>query len=400
MASMHLRGWSKGSEVLLDNNPIGTIGAGGNFSSIPPGQHEIKVVDKKGESGTMQKSFAPGERADLAKKDFAVPSSLPLKPPPPPPLNTEDHDWQQTADSGSITELEQFRAKYPKSQHLGDLGTKLDDLYWGKATSTGTAAGFNEYLSKVPNGKHQSEAQQEIAWSQAETNNTIQSLQEYEQRYPQEPHFAAARKKIEDLKRAEDQNKDNQRFQEARNSTDEGTLESFLKDYPSGSRHDQIYERLDDVIWAKTRKDDVASLQAYVGKMPSGRYVSRAHDTIERLTSQPPPPPLSLPGDDKRIVKNVLEQYRLAYEHRNIGELKAIWPGMTDSAVSGLRRVFRDADSVRMTCNIVEGPDVDGDRAVIRFTQSLAITGQPQSAQQVVMTLKRVKSNWQIESVR
>jgi len=53
-----------------------------------------------------------------------------------------------------------------------------------------------------------------------------------------------------------------------------------------------------------------------------------------------------------------------------------------------------------MTCNIVEGPDIDGDRAMIRFTQSLAITGQPQSAQQVVMTLKRVKSNWQIESLR
>jgi hypothetical protein len=306
----------------------------------------------------------------------------------PPPIAEEPDAWQQIANSGSTDQLEQYRAQHPNSPHLGELEATLDKLYWDKAMGAGSAAAFEEYLAKSSNGKHRDEAQENLTWRKTESTNTIQAFRDYQRQHPQGAHFESAGKKIDDL-----------RFQEARNSGDEATLQAFLKDYPSGTRHDQIFGHLDDLIWEKTDKSDKASLQAYIGRTPLGRHSGEAMRDLDTL--KPPPPPASHDEiDEKRAVQNVLEQYRHAYEHKNVDELKTVWPGMTDSAVSGLRKVFRDARSVKMTCNIVEGPDIDGDRAMIRFTQSLAITGQPQSAQQVVMTLKRVKSNWQIESLR
>jgi hypothetical protein len=399
---MRIRGWNKGSEVFLDNNPIGTIGSAGTFSSITPGVHEIKVVDKKGESGKMQKSFASGERVNLAKKDFALSSSPPKQLPPPKAEETDP--WPQVANSESSDQLEQYRAQHPNSPHLGELEATLDKLYWDKAMGAGTAATFEEYLAKSPNGKHRDAAQENLTWIKAESTNTIQAFRDYQRQHPQGAHFAAAGRKIESLKRieelktAEDQKRnENLRFQTVQNSGDEAVLQAYLKDYPSGAHHDQIFERLDEMVWEKTNKNDKRSLQAYIANMPSGRYVDEATRDLDNL--KPPPVPFPHP-DDKQAVQDVLEQYRHAYEHKNVDELKAIWPGMTDSAASGLRKVFRDARSVRMTCDIMKGPNIEGDRAVVQFTQSLAITGQPQSAQQVVMTLKRVKSVWQIESLR
>jgi eukaryotic-like serine/threonine-protein kinase len=384
VASMKMHGWSPSAEVYLDNKSIGTIGSRGTFSSIPAGAHEIKVVDKKGESGTMQKSFASGERADLAKKDFAVIPSTPLRPPPP---NPEEHDWLEAVNSGSISALELFRAKYPKSQHLGELETRRDDWSWDKALGLGTSGALNDYLDRFSDGRHRSEAQENLTWSKAQASNTVQAFHDYQQRYPQGQHFELAGKEVEEL-----------RFQVARNSGDEAVLQAFLRDYPSGDRHDMILERSDDSVWEKTNKHDVVSLLAYIAKKNPGRHTDEAMKDLESLKSPLPPRPLPR-VDDKRAVADVLEQYRHAYEHKNVDELKTIWPGMTDSAVTGLRRVFRDARSVKMTCNIMEGPNIEGDQAVVEFTQSLTIGGQ-QKAAQVVMRLRRVNSVWQIESLR
>jgi eukaryotic-like serine/threonine-protein kinase len=406
MASMRIRGWRKGSEVFLDNNPIGTIGSGGTFSSITPGKHEIKVVDKKGESGTMQKSFAPGERADLAKKDFALPPP-PLKTTQPPPVNTEERDWQQAVNSGSITELEQFRAKYPRSQHLGESAAKLDDLYWDKAMGAGTAAGFDEYLGKVPSGKHRSEAQQELAWSKAEASNTIQGMRDYQQQYPQGPHFGAAVKKIEELKRAEDQNKENQRFQEARNSGDEAVLQAFLKDYPSGTRHDQIFGRLDDLVWEKTNKNDKTSLQAYVSRMSAGKYVGQAHDAIEKLTeaARPPKQPVKPVVDEKAEVLKLVERYVKAYNDTNIDELRQIWPGMDKRQISSMHDFFRTAKNVRSSYTLLEEPQVNGTEATVKISQvtTFVLEGQQQrtSGPRIIKLRLRPGSpgSWEISSV-
>ena len=396
MASMRIRGWNKGSEVFLDNNPIGTIGSAGTFSSITPGVHEIKVVDKKGESGKMQKSFASGERVNLAKKEFALSSSPPNQVPPP---KAEEPDaWPQVANSGSTDELEQYRAQHPNSPHLGELEATLDKLYWDKAMAAGTAATFEEYLAKSPNGKHRDEAQENLTWRKTESTNTIQAFRDYQRQHPQGAHFESAGKKIDDL-----------RFQEARSSGDEATLQAFLKDYPSGTRHDQIFGRLDDMAWERTNKNDKGSLQAYVSGMPAGKHLSQAQDAIERLTeaANPAKPPKPL-VDDKAAVLAVVAQYSQAYNDRNIGALRRIWPTMDNKEAATIRDFFKMASSVASTYKIDQEPQISGDEATVKVTLNLNYVmrdGRQENPKpsSFTMTLKKKESpgsagNWQIQS--
>jgi len=393
LASMRIRVWNKGSEVFVDNNPIGTIGSAGTFSSITPGVHEIKVVDKKGESGKMQKSFASGERATLAKKDFALSSSPPNQVPPP---KAEEPDaWPQVANSGSTDQLVQYRAQNPNSPHLGELEATLEKLYWDKAMGAGSAVAFEEYLTKCPNGKHRDDAQENLTWRKTESTNTIQAFRDYQRQHPQGAHFESAGKKIDDL-----------RFQEARNSGDEATLEAFLKDYPSGTRHDQIFGRLDDMAWERTNKNEKGSLQAYVSGMPAGKHLSQAQDAIEKLTepAKPAKPPTPTVNTKAEVIK-VVERYVKAYNDTSIEELKQIWPSMDKRQVSSMHDFFRTARNVRSSYTLLEEPKINGSDATVKIMQvtTFVLEGQQQN-QSGTRTLKLkpvpgTPGSWEISSV-
>jgi hypothetical protein len=76
---------------------------------------------------------------------------------------------------------------------------------------------------------------------------------------------------------------------------------------------------------------------------------------------------------------------------------------MTSSVEIGLRKVFKDSRIITMTCEVVDEPEITGDQAMIRFTQSLSIDGRQQTTE-VVMSLRRVALNaaaksWEINSV-
>jgi eukaryotic-like serine/threonine-protein kinase len=403
-ATVLIRGWSHGSKVFVDGSQIGSIDWHGTFSTtVAPEPHEIKVMDKNGESGTMHKLFATGESADLAKKDFVLgrPPIPPRNPPPNPPslaLSAEDRDWQQVKDSASIAELEKFRDHYPKSRYQGDLQEKLDNLYWDKARVAGTVASLDEYLGKFPNGRYREQAQENVAWKKAEASDTVQAFRDYQMQYPQGAHFDSARRKIEDL-----------RFQAARNSEDEAVLQSFLMDYPSGELHDQIYNRLDDVVWEKTRKDDPGSLQAYLSRMTAGRHVSQARYDIEKLNAPKATKEASKPAlDDKAAVLKVIAEYNQAYNDRDIDALKKVWPNMGQKQISAERDFFKTASSVTSSYNIEQGPQINGDEATVRvmLTFNYVMNGKEERAKpsRVTITLKKAGSLsstpiWQIQSI-
>ena len=390
-ASMQLHGWSKGSKVYLDDKLIGTAGGGPFSASASAGEHVIRVVDKTGESGTMQKRFASGEHANLAKSDFAL---SPLKQTPPPNAAEPDR-WPQVANSGSTDQLEQYRAQHPNSPHLQELEATLDKLYWEKAMGAGTAAAFDEYLAASLNGRHRDEAQENLAWIKVEASNTIPALHDYLRQYAHGPHSELAGRKIEEL-----------RFQEARNSGDEATLQAFLKDYPSGTRHDQIFGRLDDMAWERTNKNDKGSLQAYVSGMSAGKHLSQAQDAIEKLTeaAKPAKPPAPTVNTKAEVIK-LVERYVKAYNDTNIEELKQIWPSMDKREVSNMHDFFRTARNIKSSYTLLEEPKVNGADATVKIVlvTTFVLQGQ-QQRRSGTLTLKLkpapgTPGSWEISSV-
>ena len=92
----------------------------------------------------------------------------------------------------------------------------------------------------------------------------MSAFHDYQKQYPQGTHFESAGRKVEDL-----------RFQTARNSDDETVLQSFLKDYPSGDLHDQVYKHLDDVVLGENQE----------GRL--GEFASLRFENVGWRTSQP-----------------------------------------------------------------------------------------------------------------
>ena len=398
-SSVEISGWMPGSKVFVDGTQQGTINKRGTFSTLlTPQEHELKVIEKNGESGSMQRPFAAGQRVLLPKSDFglthpatsAVTSTRPA-------LNPEDRDWQEAKASSTIAALENFRARYPNNQHQAELQEDLDSLYWERTKAAPSSAAFEEYLGKFPNGKHRTEAQEAEAWNKADAANTLSALRDYQKRYPQGAHADAANNKIEDL-----------RFQSARNSDDDTLLDAFLKDYPSGPYHDQIISRRDDLAWKKTSKSDMASLQAYVSKFPAGNHVSQARAEMQRLTEPSiPKTVIKPPTDDKAAILAVISQYNRAYNDRDLEALRKLWPGMDSKRISADRDFFNTASSVTSSYKLDEDPQINGDDALVKMTFTLGyeMNGKQEKPRpsKVTIRLKKRESAgsgiWEIQSV-
>jgi hypothetical protein len=310
----------------------------------------------------VSRNFEAGQLVSLGKDDF-----YPSTPPSP-----EEVNWQTALGSPTIESIAQYLQKYPNGSHGIEARAMLESLYWTRDSQTNTADSYRDYLSRYADG----------------------------------PHAAAASKGIEDLKRAEDQAKENQRFQEARNSSDEATLRAFLKEHPSGPEHDQIYGRLDDVIWGKTKTDDVASLRAYVEKMSDGKYVSQARQEIEKLTeAAKPSKPIEPTVDTRAEVLKLIERYVKAYNDTNIEELRQIWPGMDKKRVSDMRQFFRIARNVQSSYRLLEEPRINGSEATVKIAQdtTFVVEGRQQKqSSTLILTLKPApgtSAGWEIRAV-
>jgi hypothetical protein len=280
--------------------------------------------------------------------------------------------WQTALGSPSIASIEQYLQKYQNGSHSTEARSMLEDLYWRRDSQTDTADSYRDYLS----------------------------------RYADAPHAAAASKRIEDLQVAEDQAKENQKFQDAHNSSDETALRAYLREHPSGPKHDQIYERLDDVIWEKTQTKDVASLRAYVEKMSDGKYVSQAREEIKQLTEVPKRPKPPEPTVDARAeVVKLVERYVKAYNDTNIEELRQIWPGMDKKRVSDMREFFRIARNVQSSYRLLEEPRINGSEATVKIAQDTTFVIEGKSQRQAGTLILKLKpapgtsGSWEISSV-
>jgi hypothetical protein len=133
----------------------------------------------------------------------------------------------------------------------------------------------------------------------------------------------------------------------------------------------------------------------------------------------PPPPPaapvapapaksetLAVPDDSKLArdaALSVLKRYVSALEHRDIGALKALWPGLQGREQSAIESEFENARAVNVTFSNPK-VEVTGTTATVSGLRQYALRtrdGQDlRSETLTTLALKRAGSDWVIESVR
>jgi len=359
-ANLDLRSVQPGAEVLLDNRSVGKVSNRGTFSTpVPAGDHQVLLLSRNREIGSVQRQFSSGNRVELSGGDFAAPKVQP----PAERASAEQTDWQNVKDSKDAAAVDGFLKRYPNGALTSEARSKLEGLVWSKALSSSTSAGYGQYLEQFPSGKYAQQAQAQIAdldWRAVET------------------------------------------------SSDAGALQDFLKKYPAGNNHDKALAKLDDLSWQRTNQNDVASLRNYASSFPDGRHSADARKKITDLnrpaatTRSTDSQPASVP-DDNKVILDVLNRYQKAYQDENVEELKQIWPGMTGVQIKGVGDFFQLASSLSLQYQVTQ-TEITGDSATVRFTQTLRYTagGRPgKNSAKIVMLLNRMPGGaWQINSIR
>src|ERR1700722_547452 len=365
LARLTLKGVRSGDQLFVDDIRI-PVGETPGTWDLTPGSHRLRLVAGNQELVADPRSFKANATVILNRADFK---------PPAPATSQEQVDWKRVSGAGDIAAVEKFLRDYPGSLFRSQAESKLEGLYWSRASSSGSIRDLQEYAAKYAS--------------------------------PAGPHLQAAQAEIARLD-----------WEAIQNSTDPSQIRKFVDQNPRGQYHDLAVIRLDDLSWGQAmRKGDAGSVRSYLGAYPSGRHKDEALTELARLTPAPPapqptPPPVPAPaakipvrpegGDDLNAIRSVLDSYKSAYNTKDLAKLQEIWPDMSPRQVSGLRTAFHDAGKVNLTYVITKGPEIAGDVAGVTFEQQIVTKASAKS--KVTMPLQRNgaqgNGSWRIPSVR
>jgi tetratricopeptide (TPR) repeat protein len=228
-----------------------------------------------------------------------------------------------------------------------------------------------------------------------------------------------------------------QAWDAARESGDPIKLQAFLERYPASGHRPEVLTRLDDLFWARTKKDDVASLQAFV-RGSSGPHVHDAlikiddirwgradRNTVEGLKKfladypanshandaqallakfsapVPAPPPQAKPADaDRTAILATLNLLEKGYRNLDPEMVKSAWPNVPPQAARSLSEMENYSYALQP-----QEPLIAGDYATVRCARFVQVTPKrghavPSKTENVVVSLHKAQGRWIIESIK
>ncbi len=363
MARLVLKGVRSGDQLFVDDVRLPVGEAPGTWD-MPPGPHRLRLMAGTQELVTDPRQFKANATLTLNRADFRQPA---------PATSQEQVDWKRLDNTTDVAALEEFLHRYPDSSFRSQAESKLEDLYWSRATSSGSLRAFQGLCREIrftPRSSSPGCAGGNRALGMGIHPRT-------------QPILSNSRK--------------------------------FLDQNPRGEYHDRAENLLDDLTWAQAnRKGDSASLKGYLSAYPSGRHKEEAVTQIARLTPAPvvpttpapiPPAPPVTPKiaddtDDLNAIHSVLESYKSAYDTKNVEKLQELWPDMSPKQVNELRTAFRDAGRVKLTYTITKGPEVAGNVAVVSIEQQIMTNAAAKSKVTMALSKDSTHGVWHITSIR
>jgi Protein kinase domain len=285
---------------------------------------------------------------------------------------------------------------------------------------SGKLAGFKQDAASVQNppvaaptlpAQTQQQAgpsQETKDWYQARDSNDSSQLEQYLATYPNGLHSQEAQAKLQDV------------IWGRTRPDDISALDAYIKRFPSSSRASEAIRRLDDVRWSKTNKNDTGDLNDFLSRYPGSAHRSDAQAQLNQLvaassakaaSSNPRPaptpvaptaPPVSKASDDTDI-RALIQRYENAYSQRDADALRSIWPTI-GSRYNKLKASFAGATSIREQVTIASIEiSADGAKAVVKGNSSLVFTEKGQSREsKSLMSFRLVKSGsvWTINDIQ
>ncbi len=118
---------------------------------------------------------------------------------------------------------------------------------------------------------------------------------------------------------------------------------------------------------------------------------------------EPPPAPVQPAQAPEEAIRAVVQRYVAALEARDMGALRAIWPGMSGGEQSAIQQNFEEARSISVR---LDNPRIEVSGNTARVTGLRHYTLQTRSGQRLdseavtTLMLRRAGGMWVIESIR
>jgi hypothetical protein len=223
-------------------------------------------------------------------------------------------------------------------------------------------------------------------WNQARDSNDAAQLEQYLSTYPSSVHSQEGQAKLQEV------------VWSRTRQDDIGALEGYIRRFPSSSHGQEAARRLDELRWNKTNKSDSAELADFLSRYPGSAHSGEARAQLSQLAASNSsksvsnnPPAVSAPAastaapiaktnaNAEADIRALIQLYADAYNQRDAEALRKIWPTI-GSRFNKIKASFAAAGSIRELVtieSIVIGSD--GTKAVVKGRSSLTFTEKGQT---------------------
>ena len=257
-----------------------------------------------------------------------------------------------------------------------NVDAKLEAKAPPAAAVSPTVTAVPQGTPKLPQGPTP-EAIEAQDWTRANSATEPAQLEDYLKKYPSGPHAADAQSKLQDVLWA-------------RTSRDDaGALQAYVSRFPNAPHSAEASRRIEDILYAKLDRNDRRALTAFTNQYPNSTH----HNEIQSILNR-----LDLQEGEKKNIQATLDSFNAAFEHQQPKELKEIWPTATTDYLNALRQP--GGYKVVMTLQTTGDPVILSDTAMVPCN-SISKTTKPggeviANQKPVQVRLRKTKGRWLI----
>jgi formylglycine-generating enzyme required for sulfatase activity len=223
------------------------------------------------------------------------------------PADPDSSAWQAADSLGTLSAYEAYLREYPKGRHAAAARIKIGAL----------KPGARPAVSPAPTSA--SSDPETAFWNEVKASGSKDYLEAYLKQYPKGKYAALAKlemKKLDDWEKAQNEQADQEAWSQAKSENTPAAYQSYLQRFPSGSyaslaeparqkaerelaererqetarkqrEAQETAQREEDALWQKAQAaKDSATVQGYLDRYPSGRYVSGAQSKLAAVKKE------------------------------------------------------------------------------------------------------------------
>jgi hypothetical protein len=148
-------------------------------------------------------------------------------------------------------------------------------------------------------------------------------------------------------------------------SSDMSALQGFLNKYAGGKYVQPAETKLEKLV---NESQNESELEGFAKKFPNTTAGGLAEKKVERFRSDAEHKRVE--EQDRRDIQSLMNNYKAAYEHRDLNALVALYPTLSAEHQKATQTKFKNASSVTMELS-TDQLKIDGEQATIKVSQAL-----------------------------